>query len=292
MVTLYDKNGKALSVWENQDLVKHYKEFDAEYRFEKRDWWWWDWTQSEAGEMGLHEVLPAGTYYVGVSVKRDANGKIPSSARYGKYAVRTAVSKQGLSVELSKKQTEYTGRKIKSPKVTIKKNFKKAYYQDWERRTSSKSYDIVGITKGNGYYSGNIKEIGRYMIMQDRWWVSPDLDAPDAATSYAIFTVTPVRGKISRVSSKKPREVQVSIKKDAQSTGYQIQIARDKKFKKSVKTLNATSTRKSIKGLLHGKKYYVRVRNYKNVKTYYCSDIAVSESIYGKWSKTKTVVCK
>ena len=292
VVTLYDKYGKALSVWENLDLVKYYKEFNAEYRFEKSDWWWWDWTQSEAGEMGLHEVLPAGTYYVGVSVRRDAMGKVSSSARYGKYAVRTAISKQGLSVKLSKKQTEYTGKKIKPPKVTIKKNFKKAYYQDWERNTSSKSYDIIGITKDSGYYSSTIKGIGRYMIVQDRWWVSPDLDAPDATASYAIFTVTPIRGKISHVSSKKKGQVQVSVKKNAQSTGYQIQIARDKKFKKSVKTLKAAGTRKTIKGLSHGKKYYIRVRNYKDVKTYYCSDIAVPESIYGKWSKVKAVVCK
>ena len=293
VVTLYNKNGKVLSSWENKDLVKLY---GTRYRFENDGWWWWDWTQDIDGEMGLHEVLPAGTYYVGVSIKRDTNGKVPVSARYGKYVVRTVVAKQGLSVELSKKQAEYTGKKIKHPKVTIKKNFKKAYYQDWEKDDAHSSYSIAGMSEGlfpsDGYLYDTIKGIGRYMVSQERWWVSPDLDAPDAATSYAIFTVTPVRGKISRVSSKKPREVQVSIKKDAQSTGYQIQIARDKKFKKSVKTLNATSTRKSIKGLLHGKKYYVRVRNYKNVKTYYCSDIAVPESIYGKWSKTKTVVCK
>ncbi len=294
VVTLYNKNGKALSCWENKDLVKLYD--DAEYRFEKSDWWWWDWTQDVDGEMGLHEVLPAGTYYVGVSVKRDSNGKVPASARYGKYAVRTVVAKQGLSVELSKKQTEYTGKKIKPPKVSIKKNFKKAYYQDWEKSDSHIPYSIEGISEGlfpsDGYFNDTIRGIGRYKIAQDRWWVSPDLMEYDATISYAIFTVTPVRGKINCVSSKKKGQVQVSIKKNAQSTGYQIQIARDKKFKKSVKTLKTTNVRKTIKGLSHGKKYYIRIRNYKNVKTYYCSDIAVSESIYGKWSKTKTVVCR
>ncbi len=291
VVTLYNKNGNVLSSWENEDLVKLYGE---EYRF-GNDWWWWDWTRDINGEMGLHEVVPAGTYYVGVSVKRDSNGKIPSSARYGKYAVRTVVAKQGLSVELSKKQAEYTGKKIKHPKVTIKKNFKKAYYQDWEKDDSQSLYSIVGMSEGlfpsDGYIYDTIKGIGRYMVSQERWWVSPDLDAPDATTSYAIFTVTPIRGKINRISSKKKGQIQVSVKKNAQSTGYQIQIARDKKFKKSVKTLKAAGTRKTIKGLSHGKKYYVRVRNYKDVKTYYC-DIAVPESIYGKWSKVRTVVCK
>ena len=292
VVTLYNKNGNVLSSWENEDLVKLYGE---EYRF-GNDWWWWDWTQDVNGEMGLHEVLPAGTYYVGVSVKRDSHGKIPSSARYGKYAVRTVVAKQGLSVELSKKQAEYTGKKIKHPKVTIKKNFKKAYYQDWEKDDSQSLYSIVGMSEGlfpsDGYIYDTIKGIGRYMVSQERWWVSPDLDAPDATTSYAIFTVTPIRGKISRVSSKKKGQIQVSVKKNAQSTGYQIQIARDRKFRKSVKTLKTKNLKKMVKGLSHGKKYYIRIRNYKDVKTYYCSDIAVPESIYGKWSKTKTVVCK
>ncbi len=291
VVTLYNKNGNVLSSWENEDLVKLYGE---EYRF-GNDWWWWDWTQDVNGEMGLHEVLPAGTYYVGVSVKRDSHGKIPSSARYGKYAVRTVVVKQGLSVELSKKQAEYTGKKIKHPKVTIKKNFKKAYYQDWEKDDSQSLYSIVGMSEGlfpsDGYIYDTIKGIGRYMVSQERWWVSPDLDVPDATTSYAIFTVTPIRGKINCISSKKKGQVQVSVKKNAQSTGYQIQIARDRKFRKLVKTLKTKKLRKTVKGLSHGKKYYVRVRNYKDVKTYYC-DIAVPESIYGKWSKVRTVVCR
>lgn len=140
-----------------------------------------------------------------------------------------------------------------------------------------------------GVRGGSLKKIGKYQIVQNVWYNHPETG--DDAYSYAIFTVTPVCGKVRRVSSKKSGEAQVSVKKDAQSGGYQIQIARDRKFKKSKRTINTKNLRATIKGLSPGKKYYVRVRNYKEVKTYYL-ETAIPENIYGKWSKTRTVVCK
>ena len=278
VVSLYDKYGQIWSNWENPD----WRRYDGE--------WIWDWEEFGM-EQGLVEILPAGSYYVGVSIKRDGNGKVPASARYGLYEIYTSVKKVGLSVELSHKQAAYTGKKIKHPRVTVKKNFKKTYYDDWYYDKNDWLYDIYGITEGirdwDGYDHKTIKGIGRYQIRQQRW-SSPHNMGDDA---YSIFTVTPIRGKINCISSKKKGQVQVSVKKNAQSTGYQIQIARDRKFRKLVKTLKTKSLRKTVKGLSHGKKYYVRVRNYKDVKTYYC-DIAVPESIYGKWSKVRTVVCK
>ena len=176
------------------------------------------------------------------------------------------------------------------PKVTLKKHFKKAYYSDWHYDKDRKAYQIYPITKGVGGSFGNtIKEIGRYQIRQQRWSPPHGISSDNA---YAIFTVTPVCGKISRITSKKRGQVQVSVKKNTQSTGYQIQIARDRKFRKSRKTLKTTNLKKTIKGLSHGKKYYVRIRNYKDVKTVYCPGTEVPESIYGKWSKTRIVVCK
>ena len=278
VVSLYDKYGQIWSNWENPD----WRRYDGE--------WIWDWEEFGM-EQGLVEILPAGSYYVGVSIKRDGNGKVPASARYGLYEIYTSVKKVGLSVELSHKQAAYTGKKIKHPRVTVKKNFKKTYYDDWYYDKNDWLYDIYGITEGirdwDGYDHKTIKGIGRYQIRQQRW-SSPHNMGDDA---YSIFTVTPIRGKINCISSKKKGQVQVSVKKNAQSTGYQIQIARDRKFRKLVKTLKTKNLRKTVKGLSHGKKYYVRVRNYKDVKTYYC-DIAVPESIYGKWSKVKAVVCK
>ena len=192
-------------------------------------------------------------------------------------------------MKLSHKQAEYTGKRINPPKVTIKKQLKNAYL---ERYDDKSPYKIQSMTVG--IKDGKLKEIGKYKIVQNTWYNHPETG--NDSYSYAIFTVTPIRGKVRRASSKKPGEVQVSIKKDAQSTGYQIQIACDKKFRKSVRTIKTTNLQETLKGLSAGKEYYVRVRNYKDVKTcyfkYWTNDDPISETIYGKWSKTKTVVCK
>ena len=278
VVTLYNKYGKRMTDgWENPDWRK---EFDGEW---KTDW------ENFGSELGMLNLLPAGTYYVGVSIKRDENGKVPASARYGNYKIYARVKPAGVSVELSHKQAEYTGKEIKPPKITLKKHFKKAYYSDWYHDKEG-GYTLDALMRGIGEsMMGPIKDIGRYRITQNCW-------SPPHGTwfddTYAIFTVTPTRGKISRVSSKQKGQVQVSIKKNAQSTGYQIQIARDKKFRKARRTWKATNLKETLKGLTPGKRYYVRVRNYKDVTTNYFGNTLVPESIYGKWSKVRTVVCK
>ena len=51
--------------------------------------------------------------------------------------------------------------------------------------------------------------------------------------------------------------------------GYQIQLATDKKFKKNKKTVTISkqkTTKTTVKKLKAKKKYYVRIRTYKNVK--------------------------
>ncbi len=291
VVTLYNKYGKRMTDWENPDWVEYFKAPESyvigKYNFTYGDWYVNDEMSYSSYDRGMCWVLPAGDYYVGVSVKRDKGGKVPAAARYGRYAAFAATWSPSVSVELSHNQAEYTGKRIKLPKVTIKG--KKPYLK---RNTGVPRYWEEGITEGTGYTP---KKIGRYMIIQTMWWVDQEFDDNDTV-AYAIFTVTPVRGKVRSASSRKPGEVQVSVKKNAQSTGCQIQIARDKKFKKSVKTIKTTNVRKTIKGLLHGKKYYVRVRNYKDVKTRYFKhwgvNDSVEETIYGKWSKVRTVVCK
>ena len=281
VVTLYNKDGKYISSWGNPDFVKYCEECGNVYSYANGDWWW----DGEYGDyIGFSGILPAGTYYLGVSVETDKNGKVPVTARYGRFAALMNVYTPSVSVKLSHKQAEYTGKKIKAPKVTIKKDSKYAYLEKYDDRSP---YLIKSMTAG--VRGGSLKKIGKYKIVQNIWYNHPETG--DDAYSYAIFTVTPVCGKVRRVSSKKSGEAQVSVKKDAQSDGYQIQIARDRKFKKSKRTINTKNLRATIKGLSPGKKYYVRVRNYKEVKTYYL-ETAIPENIYGRWSKTRTVVCK
>ena len=101
-----------------------------------------------------------------------------------------------------------------------------------------------------------------------------------AEPSFALSK--PGKVKISSVKSKKVGQLVVKWKKK-KSSGYQVQRALDKKFKKSSKKIKVKKSKKSltIKKLKNGKKYYVRVRAFnkkgKKIK-------------YGKWSKVKT--CK
>ncbi len=302
VVELCNKSGKILSSWEtggekNGDETQNSDGMEDD----EIDHVGWIYRYGP----GLHEILPAGDYYVRVSIKKDENGKVPASAWYGRYRVNASISGLGMSFELASKQAEYTGKKIKPPKVIRKLYPKDACYKEepygvndpsireltreyWHMTTDNWNWKFFSppLSSERTY---RIKEIGRYRIGDSG---HSSFFRPDASDSYAIFTVTPIRGKINRVSSKKKGQVQVSVKKNIQSTGYQIQIARDKKFKKSIKTIKTTNVRKTIKGLSHGKKYYVRVRNYKKVKTVYCPGTEVPESIYGKWSKVRTVVCK
>lgn len=69
-------------------------------------------------------------------------------------------------------------------------------------------------------------------------------------------------------------------------TGYQLQLATDKKFKKNKKTITVTNkkvTKKTVKKLKSKKKYYVRVRAYKKQN---------GKRTYSSWSKTKSFKTK
>ncbi|MCR5207096.1 MAG: fibronectin type III domain-containing protein, partial [Eubacterium sp.] len=64
-------------------------------------------------------------------------------------------------------------------------------------------------------------------------------------------------------------------------TGYQIQLATNKKFTKNVKTVTVKgkkNTARTVKKLKAGKKYFVRVRTYKAFN---------GTKLFSKWSKVK-----
>ena len=82
------------------------------------------------------------------------------------------------------------------------------------------------------------------------------------------------------------KTIKVKWKKRANITGYQIQVATDKKFKKNAKTVvvkKQKTTTATIKKLKSKKKYYVRIRTIlkSSGKTY-----------YSNWSGSKGVKTK
>ena len=99
----------------------------------------------------------------------------------------------------------------------------------------------------------------------------------------ALEKTSPPKTSIKVTAGKK--SFKVKWKKETEATGYQIQYSARSNFKGAgsiyVKKYKATS--KAITKLRSGKKYYVRVRTYKNI---------FGHTYYSDWSKVKTTKTK
>ena len=103
-----------------------------------------------------------------------------------------------------------------------------------------------------------------------------------SASKKTTLTITPKTGKIRSVKNIRNQKLKVRWARDRKATGYQIKLAKNKKFKKSksywVKKNSATA--RTITKLRKGKRYYVKIRSYKK---------SGSKKIYGAYSKAKRV---
>ena len=110
-------------------------------------------------------------------------------------------------------------------------------------------------------------------------------------TSISFVTTAFAASKLPTTSitslSSKDNGFTVKWKKKTKITGYQIQYSTSSKFsKKSTKTVKIKkpkTTSKKISDLKSSKKYYVRVRTYKNSK---------KKTDYSAWSKKKSITTK
>ena len=102
------------------------------------------------------------------------------------------------------------------------------------------------------------------------------------------FTIAPKGTTLSKVSAAKKGFTVKWKKQAAQTSGYEIQYATKAKFSKkdtkSVVINKNKTTGKKVAKLKGGKKYYVRIRTYKNAKIQ-----GKTVKVYSAWSKTKTV---
>ena len=91
----------------------------------------------------------------------------------------------------------------------------------------------------------------------------------EETTAKITVEVTPAKQRVESVKAQKGKKLKIRWKKDTKASGYQIQYSMDKKFKKAKKTVTITkngTVSKLTPRLKVGKRYYVRVRSYKNVK--------------------------
>lgn len=105
------------------------------------------------------------------------------------------------------------------------------------------------------------------------------------------FTIKPAATSISKLTAKRKGFTVKWKKKATQTTGYEIQYCTRKTFPSSIrhkKTITKTGTvSKAIATPLSNKRYYVRIRTYKTVKSG-----GTSTKYYSSWSKVKSIKTK
>ena len=168
-------------------------------------------------------------------------------------------------VKLSKTVYTYDG-KTKTPKVTVKNGNGDILVKD-------KNYTVK--------YPKNRKNVGKYKVKVSG-------AGRCTGTKSAYFVIRPKSTSITGITLSKNKLTVKWKKQSVQTSGYQIQYSTDSKFKnsKTIKVSGNKTTKKIIKNQKN-KKYYVRIRTYKNVKVN-----NKTEKIYSSWSKTKKIVSK
>lgn len=150
----------------------------------------------------------------------------------------------------------------------------------------SSNTKVVTVDKTNGTVS--VKGCGIATITVN----AAETAKYKAASASIAITVSPAKLKTPSVKAQAGKKLKVSWKKDKNASGYEIQYSTDKKFKnkKATKVVAVKKNRtisKTIKKLRTGKKYYVRVRSYVNVKIK-----GKTQKLAGAWSSKKTATIK
>ena len=230
------------------------------------------------------EVIEPGTYYIEVIADKGQFSEAKDEIRFHAMGDVSALKPY---LKLKQVNAVYTGREIAIPKVKAVGKEKYDYDIFSEKRYCIK-YDIV-IDRKTGKKIRTLKKIGNYFICNEAFMINQIGTLGDSCIA---FTVTPQKGVLKEAKSKKAGQIQAIAKKNTAAGRYQLQVSTDKKFKTNVQTVNTKETKQTVKNLESGKRYYVRVRYYKNVPIKYIHGMGKPQPIYGKWSKAKTVVCK
>ena len=217
-------------------------------------------------KISLRDIIvnATGHTYKNVTVKATelANGYIADvCSRCNTERNRINISRIN-SVSLTKNSYVYTGKKIQ-PAVIIK---------DADNRTiSSSNYSVRYEDNQN---VGNATVIIEFKGNYD-------------ATIRRTFQIIPKVVKLSRVSALS-RGFKVTWKKQtSQITGYEVQYSTSSKFTKKTtvsKKVKKSASKFTVKKLRGKKKYYVRIRAYKNING--------SDNLYSGWSAKRKVVTK
>ena len=170
------------------------------------------------------------------------------------------------SVTLSDTTYTYNG-KVRTPEVTVTDRNGNALTEGTDYKVTMAAGRI-----NVGQYSVSVTFQGNY-----------------SGTYQTTFTICP-KGTSLRTLKGARKSMKVTWKKQSkQISGYEIQYSTSKKFKNAkIKTVSKyKTTSKTLKKLSANKKYYVRIRTYKNVTIN-----GKTTKLHSTWSKAKTVKTK
>ena len=190
-----------------------------------------------------------------VTVKCSACGKVISSKTIPRLA----------SITLAATELTYNG-KVRTPGVTVK--------DSKGNKLGSASYTVT--------YASGRKAVGSYNV-------KISFKGNYSGTFTKSFTIKPKGVGVSSISADKKKLVVKWAKQPTQTTGYQLQYSTSSTFAKA-KTVtirkNAT-TSYALSKLQTKKKYYVRIRTYKQI-----TKNKKTRNYFSGWSGIKSVTTK
>ena len=140
------------------------------------------------------------------------------------------------------------------------------------------SFVKTGLKKGKNY---------SFKVRAYKLDASKNKLTGEYSSDKSIVLITPKAASLSKLTAK-AKAFEIKWKKVKAVDGYQIQYSTDSDFDKStIKTISKNKTKYTVKKLKAKKKYYVRIRTYKNVKVN-----NKLQKAYSLWSAKKTVKTK
>ena len=178
----------------------------------------------------------------------------------------TQVIRKIAKVQLSDNSFVYNG-KTRKPSVTVKDSEGK--------KISLSNYSVS--------YSSGCKNVGIYTV-------TVTFKENYSGKTTMTYQIVPKATSIKSVTGKKKSLYVKWTKNTTQTTGYQLQFTTKNSFQNAnaaTITVKSKTTAQTLKKLSAKKRYYVRIRTYKNLK-YNGKKV----NVYSAWSKTRNAVTK
>ena len=197
---------------------------------------------------------------------------------------------ENITVKLLKptKVTGFIAKNQKTTKFDITWNLQSETankYEVYMYNSKTKKYVKLGESSGNagevyGLISGTTYKLKVRAVrtVNGKTYYGPYSDELKTTTATDKTKITNTKGAKKKLT--------VNWKKISKATGYQIQVATDKKFTKNKKSVTISKNKTistTIKKLKGKKKYYIRVRTYRKV---------AGKKVYSSWSSVKNVKTK